>query len=262
MEYFPSAQFPNSDVVSDEYKLLKFEKIVKSHQGPVDKFWDEVGRLTNAMGDEKYANLDIFIKSILSVSHGNADVERGFSISGNVLTEDKTNMTELTLNARLNTLDEIRHHDNKVHEIEINRELVNMANSARKSYELRLAQQREEKRLLEQSSVEKRKLEEVCNEQRKIAKRSQKELQKEVSEVKEKQSKLRENQMVTDEILEDARSKLSKCIKEKNFVGASVAEKLLENAMESRAAEKKEADIIVNLNKKIFEKQKKSFTKN
>jgi hypothetical protein len=37
------------------------------------------------------------IKNILIISHGNADVERGFSINGNILTEERTLLSEKSI---------------------------------------------------------------------------------------------------------------------------------------------------------------------
>jgi len=43
----------------------------------VDKYWDKVFQLKDAVGQPKYLHLSLIVKAVLSVSHGQADVERG-----------------------------------------------------------------------------------------------------------------------------------------------------------------------------------------
>ena len=71
--------------------------------------------------------MEIFVKSLLSVSHGQAQVERGFNSSSLILLEDRANMSERTLNSRLNTVDAIKKVNNDVTEIYIDRELISLA---------------------------------------------------------------------------------------------------------------------------------------
>jgi hypothetical protein len=49
----------------------------------------------------KYPNLSVVVKAALSLARGSADVERGISRSGKVLSDDKVNMSCRTLNAKL-----------------------------------------------------------------------------------------------------------------------------------------------------------------
>lgn len=80
----------------------------------------------------KYTNLDILVKSLLCISHGNADVERGFSTSGLVLTDLKPQMKVRTL------IDEIKSYQNKIHLFPINSDLIKLAHNAKKRYDLYL----------------------------------------------------------------------------------------------------------------------------
>lgn len=50
-------------------------------------------------GEKIYPNLELFIRTVLSLSHGNADIERGFSRSALIMTEDRAQMNLRTLNA-------------------------------------------------------------------------------------------------------------------------------------------------------------------
>ncbi len=60
----------------------------------IDYFWNKVLSIVRSAEHSKYPTLSKLIKSILIISHGNADVERGFSINGNILTEESTLLSE------------------------------------------------------------------------------------------------------------------------------------------------------------------------
>ncbi|CAF4943706.1 unnamed protein product, partial [Rotaria socialis] len=55
----------------------------------IDYYWNKVLNITTANGIAKYPTLNKLIKSILIIPHGNADVERGFSINENLVPINK-----------------------------------------------------------------------------------------------------------------------------------------------------------------------------
>lgn len=70
--------------------MLQFENKLKYESNSrIDEYWNLVLKQTNTSNEPKYPNLTIFIANIICISHGNSDVERGFSISGNVLSFDR-----------------------------------------------------------------------------------------------------------------------------------------------------------------------------
>jgi len=58
----------------------------------VDHYWREI-LLLKACDVFKYANMAKLIKAVLPLPHGNAAVERGFSINNDMLTDDRTEMS-------------------------------------------------------------------------------------------------------------------------------------------------------------------------
>ena len=46
----------------------------------MDKFWQKVGTMADSDGSSKYPQLFALMKCMLSLSHGNAVPEKGFSI--------------------------------------------------------------------------------------------------------------------------------------------------------------------------------------
>lgn len=90
----------------DEWKLLKLEEEKSgSDKNPVDVYWSQFFEKTYTCGEKKYPAVTKIVKAALALSHGNADVERGFSLSGNILNEDTANICERTLDAHLTVRD-------------------------------------------------------------------------------------------------------------------------------------------------------------
>ncbi|CAF3874603.1 unnamed protein product, partial [Rotaria sp. Silwood1] len=56
----------------------------------IDYYWNKVLLLTTSFGLPKYPTLSKIVKNVLIMSHGNSDVERGFSINEHIVTENRT----------------------------------------------------------------------------------------------------------------------------------------------------------------------------
>lgn len=90
------------DILSHEWNLLQIDSdisFVLKENERIDEYWNAIFLLKNR-SNLRYPVTTHVVKAALSLTHGSADVERGFSESGRILTEDKTNMNENTLNAR------------------------------------------------------------------------------------------------------------------------------------------------------------------
>jgi len=72
-------------------------------------------KLKGRDGSPKYHSVSMVIKACLSLSHGNADVEWGFSKSGCILTDANTAVSLKMLNARLSVCDGMLAYDHKSH---------------------------------------------------------------------------------------------------------------------------------------------------
>ena len=59
--------------------------------------WDHVTRLVDAAGDKKYTHLDVIVKAGLTLSHGNAALERGFKVNNSFLSNERLSLGEDTL---------------------------------------------------------------------------------------------------------------------------------------------------------------------
>jgi len=64
----------------------------------VDKYWYHVLCTTTSTGAPQYLSLAKLVKCLLSLSHGNSDVERGFSQNNNVISDDRSSLNEASIN--------------------------------------------------------------------------------------------------------------------------------------------------------------------
>jgi len=157
-----------NDLLLDEWKLLQQEKDVKENISiRIDTYWQTFFIQTNATGNLKYPCVTKIVKSCLSLVHGSADVERNFSTSGKMLTDERSSMGERILNALLTTKDSLKHYYNKPHQVFITKKLITMAKGAHKHYTNYLEEQKfikeKNKQIEKQKEQQKQKLEEIQN---------------------------------------------------------------------------------------------------
>nr|XP_042899394.1 uncharacterized protein LOC110283431 [Parasteatoda tepidariorum]XP_042899395.1 uncharacterized protein LOC110283431 [Parasteatoda tepidariorum]XP_042899396.1 uncharacterized protein LOC110283431 [Parasteatoda tepidariorum] len=129
----------NTDHLIDEWKLLQLEDI-KQCDGRIDHYWN-----TLLKDQLKYTNLSKVIKPALTLIHGSADVERGFSRSARIMTEDRASMSIRMLNARLTVSDALKVYKNKPEVVPVTKKFLNLASVAYKSYNY-IEQERKKKR--------------------------------------------------------------------------------------------------------------------
>ena len=64
----------------------------------IDKYWYQVLSTTTSHGAPQYVTLTKLVKCLLSLSHGNSDVERGFSQNNNLVSDDRASLNESSIN--------------------------------------------------------------------------------------------------------------------------------------------------------------------
>ena len=93
-------------------------------------------------GSPKYPFLTSLVKICLTLSYGNADVERSFSENKLILDEKRTRMTDETLNGYRATSSYMKQFDNDPSKLSITGPLLNAARKSRKNYENRLLEKK------------------------------------------------------------------------------------------------------------------------
>ena len=132
-------KFMSSVVVTDKEKFLSFDQ---------DK-----DRLDSFFGSLMQANADLFnlwkvCRIIFVLSHGQADVERGFNINGELLVE---NMKELSLISQSIVFDHFSACKNDLHNYQVDKKLLLSCKGARMKYDNYLENEKKKQVLTEKS---------------------------------------------------------------------------------------------------------------
>lgn len=105
----------------------------------------------NAVGIDnslKFPALSKVVRCFLSMSHGSGDIERGFSESSLILTDDKTQINERTL--KLNIKYGLKtFYKSDVENMPIDKELISSAQRAYKNYTLYMEETRRQEEIVE-----------------------------------------------------------------------------------------------------------------
>lgn len=141
------------DRLVDEWKALQLEK-ENVQSGRIDVYWENLLSLKGSGDKLKYPSVSMVVKAALILSHGNAEVERGFSSSGLVLTDDKASMSERTLSSIMTVKSVLKLYANKPELVPITKELLMFARTAYRSYENYLTEQKQIKEKEEQKKKE------------------------------------------------------------------------------------------------------------
>ena len=216
------------DVLLDEWHLLQSEKGIVYNKGDrIDKYWNQFFELKTSVGEPKYPSVTRVVKAALVIGHGNARAERGFSDSGNTLTDARASMDERTLNATQTVKSALKLFGNQPTKVPITRELMSMARSACSSYQAYLQAKK-----AQQEEKERKKLE--AAERKKEAEKLQKALLAEKETLEKDEKKLteiklaeKEKREVASRLLAEANERLKKATASKNMVEVQLAQGML-----------------------------------
>ena len=84
----------------------------------VDHYWKNIELMKKAVGDLKYPLIIKVVKAAISLAHGNAEVERGFSKSAKNVIKDSV-LSEASVNAIQSTKDRLKSVSNQSHTVPI-----------------------------------------------------------------------------------------------------------------------------------------------
>ena len=95
------------DSVSTECRLyqadadipLEWVERPNGHVASVDEYWSWVATQKDDLGNPKYNSLIVVVKVALCISHGQADVKRGFSVNKYVVNETRVTLKQHTISA-------------------------------------------------------------------------------------------------------------------------------------------------------------------
>lgn len=250
----------DSSLLIDEWRLLRLEKTTIPLNNRIDHYWNNIFDIKNNFGDQKYPFITKVVKAALTLSHGSADIERQFSVSGNVLTEDKTAMSCRMLNARLNIKQGIKNFHNRPDLVLIDKKLLIAAQLAKQNYISMLEKQKKE---FEESNRQKLKKEEVNNWKKNLEeiKNCEKNIIKLEDQLKSAQKHQDHHKKAADKLLHDANVRLKKAIEKNDVVEMKIARSMVETATKLRNEEREKETETVCIQKKIEKRKNNIITK-
>lgn len=211
-------------------------------------------------GEPKYPLISLVVKATLSVSHGNADVERGFSTSGRILSDDRASMSERTLDALMTIKGALRSYDNRPHLVPITKNLLMMAHRAYQSYKLYLD---DEKRKKEEKQAEKLREDERQAEEEK-SKQQITELKSTIDKKQEELKILRkdedEKRRTADKLFTEANNRLKKAIEKHDMTEVELAQAMLEGVSTVRKQQESHKRAADNVQEVVEKKKERLIT--
>ncbi|CAF2826841.1 unnamed protein product [Rotaria sp. Silwood2] len=149
---FPQMIVPDEiDRITAEWYLYQNENIPNewyektNEYHAIDYYWKNIFTLKTNTGTDKFIALPKLIKCVLALSHGNADVERGFSENAFLLTDDRSLLSDASINGLRATRDGVKFFGNgKPHEVPITKALLDSVRGAHSRYCIDLEKRQQE----------------------------------------------------------------------------------------------------------------------
>lgn len=147
-QVFKGDQVP---IVVDEWKLYQHQEIpedwYKTHDGEstrTDHYWGKLIQMKTLSGTDMFPYLNKLIKAVLTLSHGNADVEWSLSINKQAIGANRTLVAHESLNGIRQVKDAVTATDGKIHIMDFSKELISCSRKANDRYRQRLEEQRKQ----------------------------------------------------------------------------------------------------------------------
>ncbi|CAN7984763.1 unnamed protein product, partial [Ixodes hexagonus] len=115
----------------DEFSLVTTERVDHGPSGRVDDFWQKIFELRLDDGSLKYPLLGALVKALLCLSHGNADVERGFSENRRML-QERASLSIASINGLRAIMSFSERYGRNPAAVPLNHELIKAVKGSRK----------------------------------------------------------------------------------------------------------------------------------
>ena len=136
-------------LITGEWKLYQAEAdtVIDVTKCRIDHYWRKIFKLTTSAGELKYPTLRKLVKSVLSLHHGNADVERSLSDNKNTCTKDRVGLHDDTL-IGLRRMKEYARSAGGAHNVVVTAQMIDGMKLAKRKDEERLQQEKKREKLL------------------------------------------------------------------------------------------------------------------
>ena len=236
-ETLPGISKEEVPLIRDEWKLYRADDIpdskIYNDQDEIDRidhYWGYVLSRKTPSGRLKYKNLRKLVISCLCISHGNADVERSLSINKKLLTNERTLLSEESLNGLRLTRDAVGMYKGKVTDIPMTKELQSSVAKSYQKYKDRIETEKAEFRLTESKKQALKEQREKEQQSLKLNEERKRKLGEKEKEVKKSEQQLKDDLSKAKHVFAEANNRLSEAIKKKDFQELDIAQGLLQVA--------------------------------
>lgn len=221
------------DKINSEWILYMCQDFTKSREKydtdhDICKYWADVSKIKDTTGMQKFKSLFILVKACLTLSHGNAGPERGFSANNLIVTKDRASLSEKCIESLRVCKDAIRSYKNSVLNLPITKEMLSAIKKSHAEYASFIEQEKEKAKQNEM----KRKIDEETTAAEVAKKQKKGKTEEKLKELIQEEKELLESQAAAQKILNDSSEKLNIGVKMNNMSDIKYAQILLSTGNE------------------------------
>ncbi|KAK8770235.1 hypothetical protein V5799_013300 [Amblyomma americanum] len=122
----------------DEWLMLKCDQSKGTLEGRLDVYWAKIFRMKTITGETKYPMLSKLVKAVLSLPHGNADLERGFSENKHLL-DERSSLNIASVNGMRHIKSYLQRYDGDASKVPLSSDLLRCVRQSRAKYALMMS---------------------------------------------------------------------------------------------------------------------------
>ncbi|CAM4933136.1 unnamed protein product [Rotaria socialis] len=206
-ETIPEEWYQQKTTSGDSDEVIKYQ--------PIDNYWKHVFAIKTSSGIAKFVVLPQLIKSLLSLSHGNTDVERGFSEHAALITDNRSSLSDISINGLRATKDAVKF----LRTTKSSRRLLGNVKEAHSRYQV--DQERKQRILKEKEAIEAA---------AKLTKNKELILVEKEQNLIDQRKILQQDLENASKMLNEGKSRLEAAVATKNFAGVEMAQLLIGGA--------------------------------
>ena len=203
--------------------LEQWTTVTENDSSDICRYWDYVTRLRDVAGDKKYKVLGEVVKSALSLSHGNAAPERGFSVNNSLLSKERLALGEDTICATRIVKEAVRLYGSSVTAVPLTKNLIACSRKAHAEYVLHLEKEQHEKK----RKLEEQRKTEVMDQELTVLSASKESVCKLIDEQNTLEAQQTQQQETSKLLISEATAKMSVSLKNNSMQDAKVAQVML-----------------------------------
>ena len=129
-------------------KLWRIEKDDEVELRRIDNYWRDILKLKTGSGKDKYPSLGKKVKGVLTLPHGNADVERGLSDNKKMLGKDRVKLSSKSIIGNRFSKEAVKIHDPEHMQPEcvpLTKEIISCVRGSHRVYKERLEEEKQKR---------------------------------------------------------------------------------------------------------------------